>query len=146
MPQNFANENSTLVQVMAWCLMAPSHYLSQCWPYVGIWHHLTTIHAFLKCLCLYVYFTEQTCWKILPKYYNDWQHANISCTCHIEYVAVVQCILSIVHIHYCPFVREIHQSLGNWGEPTGHWWFPHERPVDSPQRASIAELWCYLWF
>ena len=22
---------STLVQVMAWCLMAPSHYLNQCW-------------------------------------------------------------------------------------------------------------------
>ena len=26
------NEKSTLVQVMAWYLMAPSHYLSQCWP------------------------------------------------------------------------------------------------------------------
>ena len=23
---------STLVQVMAWCLMAPSHHLNQCWP------------------------------------------------------------------------------------------------------------------
>ena len=23
-------DKSTLVQVMAWCLMAPSHYLSQC--------------------------------------------------------------------------------------------------------------------
>ena len=28
----FTNENSTLVHVMAWCLMAPSHYLNQCWP------------------------------------------------------------------------------------------------------------------
>ena len=26
------DEKSTSVQVMAWCLMAPSHYLSQCWP------------------------------------------------------------------------------------------------------------------
>ena len=25
------NEESTLVQVMAWCLVAPSHYLNQCW-------------------------------------------------------------------------------------------------------------------
>ena len=26
------NEKSTLVQVMAWCRQATSHYLSQCWP------------------------------------------------------------------------------------------------------------------
>ena len=32
MPQNLTNEKSTLDQVMAWCLTAPSHYLSQCWP------------------------------------------------------------------------------------------------------------------
>ena len=27
---------STLVQVMAWCLMAPSHYLNQCW-LISMW-------------------------------------------------------------------------------------------------------------
>ena len=32
MPQNLSNEKSTLVQVMAWCHQATSHYLSQCWP------------------------------------------------------------------------------------------------------------------
>ena len=26
------NDKSTLVQVVAWCHQAPSHYLSQCWP------------------------------------------------------------------------------------------------------------------
>ena len=31
MPQNFVDDNSTLVQIMSCCLMAPSHYLSQCW-------------------------------------------------------------------------------------------------------------------
>ena len=31
-PQNIAYENSTSVQVMAWCHQATSHYLSQCWP------------------------------------------------------------------------------------------------------------------
>ena len=31
-PQNIFNDKSTLVQVMAWCRQAPSHYLSQCWP------------------------------------------------------------------------------------------------------------------
>ena len=32
MPQDFTEDKSTLVQVMAWCRQATSHYLSQCWP------------------------------------------------------------------------------------------------------------------
>ena len=32
MPQNPSDDKSTLVQVMAWCRQAPSHYLSQCCP------------------------------------------------------------------------------------------------------------------
>ena len=32
MPQDLTDEKSTLVQVMAWCRQATSHYLSQCWP------------------------------------------------------------------------------------------------------------------
>ena len=32
MPHNLTNEKSTLVQAMAWCLQATSHYLSQRWP------------------------------------------------------------------------------------------------------------------
>ena len=32
MPQNVTDDKSTLVQVMAWCRQATSHYLSQCWP------------------------------------------------------------------------------------------------------------------
>ena len=32
MPQNLIDEKSTLVQVMAWCHQATSHYLSQFWP------------------------------------------------------------------------------------------------------------------
>ena len=31
-PQNLTDDKSTLVQVMAWCCQATSHYLSQCWP------------------------------------------------------------------------------------------------------------------
>ena len=29
---NATDDKSTLVQVMAWCRQAPSHYLNQCWP------------------------------------------------------------------------------------------------------------------
>ena len=31
-PLDLTNDKSTLVQVMAWCRQAASHYLSQCWP------------------------------------------------------------------------------------------------------------------
>ena len=30
-PQDLTDDKSTLVQVMAWCRQAASHYLSQCW-------------------------------------------------------------------------------------------------------------------
>ena len=32
MPQNLTYYQSTLIQVMAWCRQATSHYLRQCWP------------------------------------------------------------------------------------------------------------------
>ena len=32
MAQDFADDKSTWIQVMAWCRPAPSHYLDQCWP------------------------------------------------------------------------------------------------------------------
>ena len=32
MSLNLTDDNSTLVQAMAWCRQATSHYLSQCWP------------------------------------------------------------------------------------------------------------------
>ena len=32
MPWHLTDDKSTLVQVMAWCRQATSHYLSQCWP------------------------------------------------------------------------------------------------------------------
>ena len=32
MPQHLTDHWSTLVQLMAWCRQATSHYLSQCWP------------------------------------------------------------------------------------------------------------------
>ena len=47
MPQDLTDDKSTLVQVMAWCHQAASHYLNQCWPseWVSEWFSLT---AFLR--------------------------------------------------------------------------------------------------
>ena len=33
MPWNTFDDKSTLLQVMAWCLQATSHYQTQCWPW-----------------------------------------------------------------------------------------------------------------
>ena len=41
MPQGLNGEESTLLQVMAWCHQAPSHYLSQWWPRSMIPHGIT---------------------------------------------------------------------------------------------------------
>ena len=41
MLQNLTKEKSTLVQVMAWCRQATSHYLSQCWP-KSMWPYCVT--------------------------------------------------------------------------------------------------------
>ena len=32
MPLDLTDDKSTLIQVMAWCRQATSHYLNQCWP------------------------------------------------------------------------------------------------------------------
>ena len=39
MPQELTYDKSTLVHVMAWWRQATSHYMSQCWLHVTIWHH-----------------------------------------------------------------------------------------------------------
>ena len=44
MPHNLTNEKPTLVQVMAWCHQATSHYLSQCWPRSMSPYDITRLH------------------------------------------------------------------------------------------------------
>ena len=41
MPQNLTNEKSTLIQVMAWCHQATSHYLGQCW--LNLFCHIVSL-------------------------------------------------------------------------------------------------------
>ena len=41
MPWNLTDDKSMLVQVMAWCHQATSHYLSQCWPGSQLPHGVT---------------------------------------------------------------------------------------------------------
>ena len=44
MSLDLTDDKSTLIQVMAWCRQATSHYMSQCWPRsLAIWHHYAPI-------------------------------------------------------------------------------------------------------
>ena len=85
MPQDLTDDKSTLVQVMAWCCQATSHYLSQCWPRSmlplgvtrpqsvnslskwGIWQHRsgsTLAQVMACCLAAPNHFLNQ-CWLII---------------------------------------------------------------------------------
>ena len=47
-PRNTFDDKSALVQVMAWCHQATSHYLGQCWP--KLCHHMVSLgHNELIC-------------------------------------------------------------------------------------------------
>ena len=55
MPLDLTDDKSTLVQVMAWCCQATSHYLSQCWPdlcrhMASLGPHELTIRRLWDCL------------------------------------------------------------------------------------------------
>ena len=47
MPRNLTDDKSTLVQVIAWCRQATSHYLSQCWP-SSMWPYGVTRPQWVK--------------------------------------------------------------------------------------------------
>ena len=74
MPRDLTDDKSTLVQVMAWCRQATSHYLSQCWPssmspygitrpqWVNPWYIPRNVPMVHVLLC----FTVVRYWPILP--------------------------------------------------------------------------------
>ena len=49
MSQDFTDDQSKLVQVMAWCRQATSHYMSQCW-YRTPWPHGVTRPQWVNCV------------------------------------------------------------------------------------------------
>ena len=54
MPQNSFHDKSTLVQVMAWCCRATSHYLNQCWHRSGLPYSITRpqwVNSFHAVVC-----------------------------------------------------------------------------------------------
>ena len=76
MPLNLTDDKSTLVQVMAWCRQATSHYLSQCWPRYMSPNGITRpqcvniIGHFTDNIFQYIFLAENLCIfiKISPKF------------------------------------------------------------------------------
>ena len=48
MPQDLTDDKSTLVQVMAWCRRATSHYLNRCWPRSPTLYYDVTMPQWVK--------------------------------------------------------------------------------------------------
>ena len=78
MPQDLADDKSTLVQVMAWCRQATSHYLSQCWPRFMLSYGVTR-PQWVKChRCIVLLFFDDIQWVDLIKIQIDVHILNSS--------------------------------------------------------------------
>ena len=69
--RDHSDDKSTLVQVMAWCRQATSHYLNQCWPR-SLPPYGVTRPQWVNC--------ESTCWAELAANWHVkqhwWKHPN----------------------------------------------------------------------
>ena len=88
MPQDITDDKSTLVQVMAWCRQATSHYLTQCWlhslwPYGVARPQWVTRHDRFLTACLLFVLIMWRLWYI--KYHwmltsGSWEN------CHFQWI------------------------------------------------------------
>ena len=118
MSLDLTDDKSTLVQVMAWCRQATSHYLSQCWPRFMSRYGVTRP----QCVKKYLTFKTRQRWALHLLCEPYW---GCAATFHDD---VIKWKLFQLFPRYWPFVRGVHRSR----------WIPHTR-------ASDAELWCFLW-
>ena len=70
MPQDLADDWSTLVQVMAWCRQAPSHYRNQCWPRSMSPNGVTRAQGVNPCEVLWLHFHKS--WWENMKHLSGW--------------------------------------------------------------------------
>ena len=80
MPQDLTSDKSTLVQVMAWCRQATSHYLSLCWPRFMSPYGLTRLQWVNHGLDLIHRFWPEKLWYISNIICNEIKsHQYVSC-------------------------------------------------------------------
>ena len=76
MPQNPFDDKSTLVQVMAWCHQATSHYLSQCWPRSMSQYGVTRPHWVKPCHAEFILRNNNFARFITSQYWDGSSHWN----------------------------------------------------------------------
>ena len=95
---DLTDDKSTLVQVMAWCHQARSHYLNQCWTSSISPYGVTKPQWVLKHMVAYFrkrhYIKHLSRWKMLRlKYWRAWKVStriceNVSIYFHIKYTGL----------------------------------------------------------
>ena len=95
---------------------------------------ITTTQSML-CLKWTLVHVVFTCWNIIPPEYHHYAEL-------LDGVEHIKCLTGI-------FCREVkHDDVIKWKQFPRHWPFVrgiHRWPVNSPHKASDAELWCFLW-
>ena len=96
---------STRVQVMACCLMAPSHYLNQCWPINHQWGALAFIwECYHNKICRYQSIRLNFLNRILTNDLISWLTPSICSTlAHLKYCEWNQDVISQTTLHLPQF-------------------------------------------
>ena len=151
---DLTDDQSTLVQVMAWCRQATSHYLSQYWPRFlspyGFtrpqWVNLITTRFF----CIH---TRPVSWEMLKTSVTQlylkkghlqlhppclWEPTELNCGwSHYLYHGLHDDVIKWKHFpHYWPFLRGIHRSLVN---------SPHKGQWRGALMFSLICVWINSW-
>ena len=100
MPLDLTDDNSTFVQVMAWCRQATSHYLSQCWP------------RFMS-----PYGVTRPQWVKLLSYYLNWCYHETEGPCNTEYPSKNVWNSNLMKYHLLITSFSAVQSFKNWLGP-----------------------------
>ena len=131
----WTNVESTLVQVMAWCCQATSHYLGQCWPISMLPYGVT------RPQCKDFSERIQLTMPLL-----NWHTFGPDLSNLVLLWAQNMMVIKRKHfLRYWPFVRGIHQSLVD---------SPHKGPVmqsfdvffDQHQNKWLSNRSRYRWF
>ena len=123
MSVDLADDKSTVVQVMAWCLEATSHYLSQCWP------RLVSLYGITRPQWVKAKSNSSKCGDVLVPNDNIWP---CKIKFHSKYYCPILCDTVRCHYHMISFHIETETK---W-LPLYKWHFSNAFP-----RIKIIHYW-----
>ena len=128
---DLTDDKSTLVQVMAWCRQATSHYLSQCWP-ISLCRHMPSLgpneltyrgHCIILVkLGQYHFLISQghpqqhiiwkTCFFYSRKYMTNMYHLNVKKWYIYKYILCLFKTIECINNLYSHFPEDVPQQAG----------------------------------